>query len=448
MTEPSVRHTSSASLWTKEYHLLSASSVLSTGKDVSDKSSKRECIEEVFEWFQQLDQQSGSGDIVIRKEMFNQYYERLKEMINKDEHKTGQYFSVPRVQILDTRSTTAVSMFIQKLKFAMKQNRIDTAVIGTLTNALPETVLILVCNKGQGGSTEVLVEQCVKDVEPCHYNRIILVIMHILREDKLPKLPSSGKVIGEESFRKIGMMVDMGFYDNTIYQCDMNTKAIGEMLQFCKRFRCSDPTKASAPNQPHDSTVPPLKQTTDPIVSAQKQPTGSMEFGSVQENVIGINDKRNPRNMVYLVTPFETNAMSAFIKLFQARMRDFGFEIDEKEPSEARNLDPEPLLIIVCNATTRIESNINSCYDDNLRKVRNKTILIALHVIKKGKEPKLLTETKLAADSMFQNSSLKKIIDIAFDTEDGMYECTMNRIAEDCFRDLDAVLKSTTNEPK
>jgi hypothetical protein len=28
--------------------------------------------------FQQLDQQSGSGDIVIRREMFNQYYDRLK----------------------------------------------------------------------------------------------------------------------------------------------------------------------------------------------------------------------------------------------------------------------------------------------------------------------------------------------------------------------------------
>ncbi|XP_060564310.1 uncharacterized protein LOC132723579 [Ruditapes philippinarum] len=145
------------------------------------------------------------------------------------------------------------------------------------------------------------------------------------------------------------------------------------------------------------------------------------------------------------MTPSKTNAMSAFLKLFQARMRGFGIEIEEKEPSDAKNLDPSLLLIIVCNVRTRIESDIKRCYDDNLQAAQNRTILIALHVITKGKEPKLLTEQKLAADSLFQDSSLIKIIDIAFNTEDEMYECTMNNIAENYFRNLQANLTPTEN---
>jgi hypothetical protein len=71
--------------------------------------------------------------------------------------------------------------------------------------------------------------------------------------------------------------------------------------------------------------------------------------------------------------------------------------------------------------------------------------LIALHEITKGNEPKLPTEDKLAADSIFQDSSLIKIIDIAFDTENGMYECTMNKSADDFFDHLNANLTHATN---
>jgi hypothetical protein len=67
------------------------------------------------------------------------------------------------------------------------------------------------------------------------------------------------------------------------------------------------------------------------------------------------------------MTPSNTKALTAFIKIFKTKMRSFGFDIDEKEPSEARNLDPDLLLIILCNAASRIESDIKSCYDKDLR---------------------------------------------------------------------------------
>jgi hypothetical protein len=57
-------------------------------------------------------------------------------------------------------------MFIKRLQYEiMHRNRIDTAVIGKVAEALQKTVLILVCNRGQGGSTKALVEKCLKDVE-------------------------------------------------------------------------------------------------------------------------------------------------------------------------------------------------------------------------------------------------------------------------------------------
>ncbi|XP_060569822.1 uncharacterized protein LOC132728229 [Ruditapes philippinarum] len=369
-------------------------------------------------------------------------------MVNKDEHKIDQYFSAPRVrvQILDTRSTRAVTMFIQRLQYEiMHRNRIDTAVIGTVADALPEAVLILVCNIGQGGSTKALVKKCLKDVEQVHYNRVILVMVHVMREETLPKLPSSGEVRGEESLKKIGEMVDMGFYDDKIYQCDMNTKAIKQILQFCKEFRYSDNQESQADNtivpasnQPNDSMNSPPKQTKDTMISPSNPPKDSMDHSSdqktnqlrheqmesVQENVIYLNGKRYSSKKIYLMTPSNTKALTVFIKIFKTKMRSFGFDIDEKEPSEARNLDPDLLLIILCNAASRIESDIKNCYDKDLQAVVNDTILIALHVITKGNEPKLPTEDKLAADSIFQDSSLIKIIDIAFDTENGMYECT------------------------
>ncbi|XP_060577066.1 uncharacterized protein LOC132734358 [Ruditapes philippinarum] len=405
---------------------------------VSEKTSKKQDIEEVLKWFQHLDQHSDGDEIVIPRETFNKLFERLKEMANKDEHKTDQYVSAPRVQILDTRSTSAVTMFIKQLQYEiMHRNRIDTAVIGTVAEALQKTVLILVCNKGQGGSTKALVEKCLKDVEHCHYNRIILVIVHVMREQKLPKLPSSGEVKSEESFMNIGKMVDMGFYDDTIYQCDMNIKAIEEIVQFCREFRypAKDESQAqhtilSVSNQPKDSS---------------DQETNQPQFNYRKTDVIAFDGRRYPRKAVYLMTPSKTNAMSAFTKLFQARMRGFGIEIEEKEPSDAKNLDPSLLLMIVCNVTTRIESDIKRCYDDNLQAAQNRTILIALHVTTKGKEPKLLTEQKLAADSLFPDSSLIKIIDIAFNTEHGIYECAMNCTAEDYFRNLEANLTPIDN---
>ncbi|XP_060583563.1 uncharacterized protein LOC132739786 isoform X2 [Ruditapes philippinarum] len=395
-------------------------------------------------------------------------------MVNKDEYKDGQYFSAPRVrvQILDTRSSKAVSTFIKQLQYEiMHRNRIDPAVIEIFTDVLPETVLILVCNIGQGGSTKALVEKCLKDVEQIHYKRVILVMVHVMREETLPKLPSSGEVRGEESLKKIGEIVDMGFDDGKIYQWDMNTKAIEHILQFCKAFRYSDNkesqddnTIVSASNKQTDSIVSPpkptnhsmnslTKQTTDTMISPSNQPKDSMDpssdretnqhrheqIESVQENMIYLNRKRYSSKKIYLMTPSNTKALTEFIKIFKTKIRSFGFDIDEKEPSEARNLDPDLLLIVVCNAASRIESDIKSCYDKDLQAVVNDTILIALHVITKGNEPKLPTEDKLAADSIFHDSALVKIIDIAFDTENGMYECTMNTSAEDYFRNFDKV---------
>lgn len=447
---------------------------------VSERTSKEQYIEEVYELFEKLDKRSNGGPIVIQREEFDPFFKRLKEMVNKDEYKTGQYVSAPRVrvQILDTRSSQAVSIFIKQLQYEiMHRNRIDTAVIGRFTEDFPETVLILVCNIGQGGSTKALVEKCLKDVEQIHYNRVILVMVHVMRGETLPNLPSSGEVRGEESLKKIGEMVDMGFDDGKIYQCDMNTKAIEKILQFCKGFRYSknkesqaDNTKVSASNQRKDSMVSspkqtndtlnsPPKQTKETMISAANQPKYSMDHSSdletnqlrheqvesLQENVIYLNGKRYSSKKIYLMTPSKTNALTEFIKIFKTKITSLGFDIDEKEPSEAKNLDPDLLLIIVCNAASRIESDIKSCYDKDLQAVVNDTILIALHVITKGNEPKMFTETRLAVNSIYQNSSLIRIIDIAFDTEHGMYECTMNTSADDFFRHLNTNLTPATN---
>ncbi|XP_060593528.1 uncharacterized protein LOC132748007 [Ruditapes philippinarum] len=132
-------------------------------------------------------------------------------------------------------------------------------------------------------------------------------------------------------------------------------------------------------------------------------------------------------------------------EIFQNKMKDLGIEIDVKEPREAKNLDHDLLLIIVCIATSRIESDINSCCDEDLRAVRNRTILIVLHVVREGKEPRIPTEAKIKSDSIFKKSPKSKIIDIAFDTKTGMYDCIMNNTAEDFFRHLDENMTPLTS---
>ncbi|XP_060572984.1 uncharacterized protein LOC132730922 [Ruditapes philippinarum] len=405
---------------------------------VSAKSTKKETIQEIYKWFQQLDQQSDDVQIVVPRKQFNQYFSYVKDMLNIDEHVTAKDISAPRVQILDNRSTNAVTMFVQQLQYELsKRNRIDTTVIETFKEALPETVLIAVCNKGQVSSTITAVTQCLHDVERDHYNRIIVVIVYVMRKDSLPKLPSSSEVRGEASFKNIGQVVDMGFDDDTIYSCDTNKKAMDEILQFCRGFHCvakggdhANISMNSASNQPKDSMVQACDQKTNPSQDGQ--------LVNAPRNSTDLDVKRYPRITVYLMIPSKTKALSAFIEKFQTKLIEFGTAVKEMEPSEARNLDPSLLLIIICNAASRIESDITKCYDENLRAVRNRTILIAVHVVTKGQEPKMFTELKLAND-IFKETPLIKIIDMAFDTNIGMYECTMNDTADNYLRQLHTI---------
>ncbi|XP_060577070.1 uncharacterized protein LOC132734360 isoform X2 [Ruditapes philippinarum] len=473
------------------------------------------------------------------------------------------------VQILVTRSTTASSKFANTLRYELKkQGRIDATVIETFEGTHPTTILILVCNTFLSGSTHTTVEQCLKDIPEDNYKNIILIILHVTREDKLPRLSSCSEIKGIEKFRNIGKVVDIGFDESNIYPCDTNTKAIRHILQFCREFRHSnhkvnqaqslivstsnrdrmqphdvmdsasfnetknlkDSMVPAAPNETNnleDSIVPAapkvtknnkdsmisaapktIKNIKDSIVLASHKETNNIkdsmviaapkeekhlkdsmvssapkkarnlndslvpaspketknlkdsmvpaapmetngdpmdnafdqgqtsefkvkQFETEQRCTIGLESKYGDSyKKVYLITPSNSNAQSTFVEIFQNKMKDLGIEIDVKEPREAKNLDHDLLLIIVCIATSRIESDINSCCDEDLRAVSQRTILIVLHVVREGKEPKIPTEAKIKSDSIFTNSPKSKIIDIAFDTNSGMYDCTMNNIAE------------------
>jgi hypothetical protein len=119
-------------------------------------------------------------------------------------------------------------------------------------------------------------------VSDCLYNRIILVIVHVMREETLPKLPSSGEVKSEESFKNIARMVDMGFNDDTIYQCDMNIKAIEEIVQFCRNFRF--PAKDGS--QAQNTIVSVSNQPKDSIGHASDQETNQPQFNYRKTDVI------------------------------------------------------------------------------------------------------------------------------------------------------------------
>jgi hypothetical protein len=77
-----------------------------------------------------------------------------------------------------------------------------------------------------------------------------------------------------------------------------------------------------------------------------------------------------------LITPSNSNAQSTFVEIFQNKLKDLGIEIDVKEPREAKNLDDDLLLIIVCIATFRIESDIKRCCDEDLSMLFLKYLMI------------------------------------------------------------------------
>jgi hypothetical protein len=124
-------------------------------------------------------------------------------------------------------------------------------------------------------------------VSDCLYNRIILVIVHVMREEKLPKLPCSGEVKGADSFRNIGKMVDIGFYDDTIYRCDMNTKAIEEIVQFCREFRYPAKDESQAQN----TIVSVSNQPIDSIGHASDQETNQPQFNYRKTDVIAFDGR-------------------------------------------------------------------------------------------------------------------------------------------------------------
>ena len=72
------------------------------------------------------------------------------------------------------------------------------------------------------------------------------------------------------------------------------------------------------------------------------------------------------RQKVYMITHSNSNAEASFVEKFQTKMQEFGIEIHQRTTSDASSLEPDLFLIFVCNATSRIESDIENAFDERI----------------------------------------------------------------------------------
>ncbi|XP_053387446.1 uncharacterized protein LOC128551093 [Mercenaria mercenaria] len=140
--------------------------------------------------------------------------------------------------------------------------------------------------------------------------------------------------------------------------------------------------------------------------------------------------KQSDRLFAYLIDSSNANAAKSFVEAFQERMKKKGISLSRKQISDTDKLDPSLFLILVCNASSRIEADIEACFDKIKGEVHDRIILIILHVARRGKAPAEYTSKKLGNSFCSgRYSSVFSIIDMAFTIEDGIYECSMNEKA-------------------
>ncbi|XP_053390290.1 uncharacterized protein LOC128553197 isoform X2 [Mercenaria mercenaria] len=142
---------------------------------------------------------------------------------------------------------------------------------------------------------------------------------------------------------------------------------------------------------------------------------------------------------IYIIVPSNTNAVTRFIEAFNEKLKTTGIVLKQKQINDVSDLDQDQCLILLCNASSRIESDIEGCLADNIHAVVyiKRMILIVLHVVRKGREPKEYTRKKLENSTCSEKlSSFHSVIDMAFTTDDGIYECAMN---EKAFFDLESI---------
>ncbi|XP_053387444.1 uncharacterized protein LOC128551092 isoform X5 [Mercenaria mercenaria] len=229
------------------------------------------------------------------------------------------------------------------------------------------------------------------------YKDIILIVLHVKRMGQLPRTSTKSKIQDCE----VGTILDMGFEDH-IYQCEKNDTAFLEIEKCCLKRQSTNTDVATKP------------------ISSQS------DSSNMQGDV--------SKQLVYITNPSETNATKAFVDVFQNKLTEYGFIVNQQPKSNKTNPDQNAFSIIVCNNNSRTGADID-------RDVGGKScdILILLHVVEPNQIPK-------SAIDQVHNEKLKCIIEMAFTIKKGIYDCEMNRNA---FAKLEEIYTcSTTSSTK
>ncbi|XP_045184608.2 uncharacterized protein LOC123542711 [Mercenaria mercenaria] len=404
--------------------------------ETEESTPERQTLEKVCKWFKKYEKATDNHYIQIPQTEFEECYRYIKDTLESTKEKAGfdQKNSDNRtedmnsqllsVQILNDRSTTPATLFVKQLQYALqKEHHIGATVIEKLNELKPEErqVLVTICNRNESGPITTAVEKCLKNIDRSFYKRIILIVLHVARQEALPKMPSRGELQSNKIYSEIGRVIDMGFESGMLYSCKMNDNAFKEIANFCSEYGSTS-----------NNTVIQSDGTNCSVVKRQLD----LQDSHIRK---GINESTRRPAYIYIIDPSNANAVTRFIEAFNEKLKKTGIVLKQKEIHDVRDIDQDQCLILLCNASSRIESDIEGCLSSNIQDaIYIKTIiLIVLHVVRKDREPKEYTRKKLENSNCSEKlSSFHSVIDMAFTEDDGIYECPMN---EKAFVDLESI---------
>ncbi|XP_053387434.1 uncharacterized protein LOC128551092 isoform X2 [Mercenaria mercenaria] len=359
----------------------------SKGKSIDEKMFE----DLYYDLFEKYKTDIEGGYVKIPKDKFTTLHLRVENRVFRSMDRQGKSF----IQILNTSQAKPSQLFAENLReeldvrFKMKSRIVQTPEKGN--------TIVVICNKTDNEAEEQAVKNCLVNIEKEFYKDIILIVLHVKRMGQLPRTSTKSKIQDCE----VGTILDMGFEDH-IYQCEKNDTAFLEIEKCCLKRQSTNTDVATKP------------------ISSQS------DSSNMQGDV--------SKQLVYITNPSETNATKAFVDVFQNKLTEYGFIVNQQPKSNKTNPDQNAFSIIVCNNNSRTGADID-------RDVGGKScdILILLHVVEPNQIPK-------SAIDQVHNEKLKCIIEMAFTIKKGIYDCEMNRNA---FAKLEEIYTcSTTSSTK
>lgn len=126
---------------------------------------------------------------------------------------------------------------------------------------------------------------------------------------------------------------------------------------------------------------------------------------------------------VYVYIPEPTKSTNSFYGHFSKLMKKENVQLELIHDVSSRTTDP---FLVVCHVTSRLQPDIDNTLQGISRFLA--FAVIVLHVGREGTEPKLLASTTLTEDDKYKNIEL---IDMAYDPDSTIYNCSMNAVAFD-----------------